>query len=517
MQENDNSKPVLLLVDGHSLAFRSYYAYSKNFEILCTSPISNKKFIEEGLIGRITCEELERKIDIKVNKILSRSLNFDDISYFYPENNENEEDFFQFTASFVPFLSKEDEKVIKKEESLIFNLPGIPIKGNYAEIVPGNRLTTESGIPTSITFGFLKSLLEICKKHSPQGVCIAFDTKEITFRQEIDPKYKANRGVPPSIFLEDLKRLENILVKYLNLPVFKYPYFEADDILGSLSSEASKKNWFVKILSGDKDLFQLVDSKKDIYVLYMGSGGPFAKSSAPVQMDEEAVLKKMGVGPKKVIDLKALMGDPSDNITGVKGIGSKTAINLLNENKNLEDIYETLDKVINDEETKYEGVIKGAVLKKLKESKEVIEIPNKIINLMQILNNVIEKFKSDKLKMPTDEELAEFINIPKEKIEVFRKDDGNLITFESSAHISKFLATIKTDLELGSDNFLLSEIDNKQLSNALEELELNSLLRQVSTFKAIFSKGGFNKNNENTNKQSQKDKDLLFEKKLIRF
>ena len=82
MQENDNSKPVLLLVDGHSLAFRSYYAYSKNFEILCTSPISNKKFIEEGLKGEIICAELDRKIDIKVNKILSRSLNFDDISYF---------------------------------------------------------------------------------------------------------------------------------------------------------------------------------------------------------------------------------------------------------------------------------------------------------------------------------------------------------------------------------------------------------------------------------------------------
>ena len=513
MQETDNSRPVLLLVDGHSLAFRSYYAYSKNFEILFTSPISNKEFIEEGLRGEIICEELGRKIDIKVNKILSRSLIFDDISYFYPKDYRNKQDFFQFTASFAPFLSKEDEKVVKKEE-LLFYLPGIPDNDFYGEIVPGNRLTTESGIPTSITFGFLKSLLETCKKHSPQGVCIAFDTKEITFRQEIDPKYKANRGAPPSIFLEDIKRLENILVKYLNLPVFKYPTFEADDVLGSLSKEGSKKNWFVKILSGDKDLFQLVDSKKNIYVLYMGGGGPFAKSSSPIQMDEEAVLEKIGVEPKKVVDLKALMGDPSDNITGVKGIGSKTAINLLSENKNVEEIYKSLDKVINNNATTYKGFIKGSVLNKLQASKENIELPEKIIDLMNLLKNVIEEFKNNKLKNPTVEELAELINIPKEKFMALIKEDGNLITFESAAHISKFLATIKTDLELGNHNFLLSEINTEQLSKALEELELNSLLRQVDTFKAIFSKGGFNKNNENINKKSQADKDLLFEKKL---
>ncbi len=512
MQENDNSKPVLLLVDGHSLAFRSYYAYSKNFEILFTAPISNKEFIKEGSRGEIICEGLGRKIDIKVNKILSRSLNFDDISYFYPEGIANKHDFFQFTASFTPFLSKEDEKVVKKEE-LLFHLPFIPNKDYYGEIVPGNRLTTESGIPTSITFGFLKSLFETCKRHSPQGVCIAFDTKEITFRQEIDPKYKANRGVPPSIFLEDIKRLENILVKYLNLKVFKYPYFEADDVLGSLSKEGSKKNWFVKILSGDKDLFQLVDSKKDIYVLYMGSGGPFAKSSSPIQMDEEAVLEKIGVEPKKVVDLKALMGDPSDNISGVKGIGSKTAINLLSENKNIEEIYRRLDKVIKNDSTTNKGFIKGSVLKKLQASKENIVLPVEIIDLMNLLNNVIEKFKNDNLKKPTVEELAELINIPKEKFMALIKEDGNLITFDSSAHISKFLATIKTDLELGSDNFLLSEIDTKQLSKVLEELELNSLLRQVDTFKAIFSVGGFNKNNANINKQSQTDKELLLEKK----
>ena len=209
---------------------------------------------------------------------------------------------------------------------------------------------------------------ENCKKHSPQGVCIAFDTKELTFRQELDPSYKANRGAPPSIFLEDIRRLENILKNQLNLPIFKLPGFEADDILGTISQKASKDNWYIKILSGDKDLFQLVDSKKDIYVLYTGSGGPFAKSSEPILMNEDDVLDKLGVAPKKVVDLKALMGDSSDNIPGVKGIGPKTAINLLSENNDLKSIFETLDKIKSGENITYNGFIKGSVLKKLEKS-----------------------------------------------------------------------------------------------------------------------------------------------------
>ncbi len=441
--ETENSKkPILLLVDGHSLAFRSYYAYSRSFEILVTANLKIKSEIKEGLTGELIIENPEeKKFNVQINKINSRVLNYEDISYFYPDNLSEQDQFFQFTLKFSPSLSKYDEKELRKAITISLDLPNKNFEF-YPELVPANRLTTDDGIPTNITYGFLKSLLENCKKHSPQGVCIAFDTKEITFRQELDPSYKANRGAPPSIFLEDIKRLENILKNQLNLPVFKLPGFEADDILGTISQKASKENWYIKILSGDKDLFQLVDSKKDIYVLYMGSGGPFAKSSEPILMNEEGVLDKLGVLPERVVDLKALMGDISDNIPGVKGIGPKTAINLLSENNDLECIFETLDEINSGKKTNYNGFIKGSVLKKLENGRD-------------------------------------------------------------SAYKSQLLATIKTNLQIENDNYSLSKVDSDNLLVKLKELELNSLVKQIDFFNSTFSEGGFQKNDHNKGEEKE--------------
>ena len=100
------------------------------------------------------------------------------------------------------------------------------------------------------------------------------------------------------------------------------PGYEADDVLGTLANRAADSGWGVRILSGDRDLFQLVDDSRDIAVLYMG-GGPYAKSSGPTLIREEGVLGKLGVMPDKVVDLKALTGDSSDNIPGVRGVGPK--------------------------------------------------------------------------------------------------------------------------------------------------------------------------------------------------
>ena len=165
-------------------------------------------------------------------------------------------------------------------------------------------LTTKEGLPTSVTFGFLKALLENCKALSPQGVTIAFDTAEPTFRHKSDPNYKANRDVAPEIFFQDLEQLQKILEEQLNLPLCMAPGYEADDVLGTLAIKASKEGWRVRILSGDRDLFQLVDDQSDIAVMYMG-GGPYAKSSNPAFINEAAVLERLGVIPKKIVELKA--------------------------------------------------------------------------------------------------------------------------------------------------------------------------------------------------------------------
>ena len=218
-------------------------------------------------------------------------------------------------------------------------------------------LSTKDGVPTSVTFGFLKSLLDTCTEWRPDGVAIAFDTDTPTFRHEADETYKANRDVAPEQFFADLNNLQEILHEQLDLPLVMAPGYEADDVLGTLADRAAAEGWRVRILSGDRDLFQLVDDGRDIAVLYMG-GGPGNKGAGPREIRREGVLEKLGVPPEDVVDLKALTGDSSDNIPGVRGVGPKTAITLLQAHGTLAGIYDALDQQ------------KGALRTKLLEGKE---------------------------------------------------------------------------------------------------------------------------------------------------
>ncbi|MEI7952199.1 MAG: 5'-3' exonuclease H3TH domain-containing protein, partial [Synechococcaceae cyanobacterium ELA182] len=211
-------------------------------------------------------------------------------------------------------------------------------------------LSTKDGVPTSVTYGFLKALLENCKGLSPQGVVIAFDTAEPTFRHIEDANYKAHRVEAPEHFFQDLGNLQTILAEALDLPLCLAPGYEADDVLGTLANRAAGEGWRVRILSGDRDLFQLVDDVRDIAVLYMG-GGPYAKNSGPTEVRRDEVIARLGVPPEDVIDLKALTGDSSDNIPGVKGVGPKTAITLLKAHGDLDGVYAALDQV--------KGALKG--------------------------------------------------------------------------------------------------------------------------------------------------------------
>jgi DNA polymerase-1 len=204
-------------------------------------------------------------------------------------------------------------------------------------------LSTRDGVPTSVTYGFLKALLDTCGGLEPQGLVIAFDTAEPTFRHEADAAYKAHRDEAPEHFFTDLANLQRILREGLDLPLCEAPGYEADDVLGTLARRGADEGWRVRILSGDRDLFQLVDDQRDIAVLYMG-GGPYAKSSGPTLIDAAGVQAKLGVTPAEVVDLKALTGDSSDNIPGVKGVGPKTAIGLLKQHGTLDGIYAALDQ-----------------------------------------------------------------------------------------------------------------------------------------------------------------------------
>ncbi|MBD2021509.1 DNA polymerase I [Leptolyngbya sp. FACHB-36] len=217
-------------------------------------------------------------------------------------------------------------------------------------------LRTKTGIPTSVSFGFLKALLEVMDSEKPQYVAIAFDRSEKTFRHEADETYKADRPDTPEDFIPDLANLQELLAA-LKLPVLTAPGYEADDVIGTLARRANTEGFRVKILSGDRDLFQLVDPDHTITVLYLsttyGRGNP-----PPREFGPEQVKDKLGVSPAQVVDYKALCGDPSDNIPGVKGIGEKTAVQLLSTYGSLEQVYASLDQ------------LKGAVKQKLEAGRD---------------------------------------------------------------------------------------------------------------------------------------------------
>ena len=289
-------------------------------------------------------------------------------------------------------------------------------------------LSTKEGVPTSVTYGFLKALLDNCKGLKPQGLVVAFDTAEPTFRHEADAAYKAHRDEAPEHFFADLANLQQILKESLDIPLAMAPGFEADDVLGTLANRAANGGWRVRILSGDRDLFQLVDDQRDIAVLYMG-GGPYAKSSGPSEINQAGVIAKLGVTPDEVVDLKALTGDTSDNIPGVKGVGPKTAITLLAAHTNLDGIYAALAQLqaAGPKAKDPKGALKGALLDKLATG----------------------------------------------------KDD---------AYRSRHLAEILIDIPLPEEPRLeLGSVNAPALAASLEELELYSLVKQVGTFAQLFS------------------------------
>ncbi|AGG06847.1 MULTISPECIES: DNA polymerase I [Dehalococcoides] len=197
----------------------------------------------------------------------------------------------------------------------------------------------KTGEVVGAAFGFASILIKVLTDLKPDCYAISFDKKGPTFRHEMFKDYKAQRPPMPDELVSQLGRVRQI-VDAFNMPVYEQSGFEADDVLGTLATRAAAEGMEVIIASGDADSMQLVSP--DIRILYPGPAGSFSNTSL---YDEAAVRAKYGLGPEHVADYKALMGDPSDNIPGVPGIGPKTAQKLIEEYGGIEDIYKNLDKI----------------------------------------------------------------------------------------------------------------------------------------------------------------------------
>ena len=200
-----------------------------------------------------------------------------------------------------------------------------------------NPLINSKGVNVSAVFGFAQSLLKILKEYKPDYVAVVFDTKAPTFRHQIYADYKSTRNKMPDDMAEQLPLVYRT-VEALNLPLLQQEGFEADDLMGALAKQAAEKKLEAVLVTGDKDFLQLVDGR--IKVL-----NPHRAGQEMEWIDAEKVKEKFGVPPEKVVDVLALMGDQSDNIPGIPGVGERTAIQLMQQFESLEDLLENVDKV----------------------------------------------------------------------------------------------------------------------------------------------------------------------------
>ncbi|HOG77701.1 MAG TPA: DNA polymerase I [Anaerolineaceae bacterium] len=199
------------------------------------------------------------------------------------------------------------------------------------------RWATSTGEPTAGVFGFASTLLRILEQDQPDYLAVSFDTGR-TFRHDLYTEYKGTRAKMPEDLRGQVERIRE-MVDAFNIPRLELENYEADDVIGSLAVWAAREEGLgVKIITGDRDLLQLVTNRVVVSL-------PNSKTNTSEDYFPEDVQRKLGVLPEQVVDYKALVGDPSDNIPGVKGIGEKTAVSLLAKYGTLDSIYEHLSEI----------------------------------------------------------------------------------------------------------------------------------------------------------------------------
>ena len=262
-------------------------------------------------------------------------------------------------------------------------------------IMGSKMLTTKDGKYTNAVYGFLAILFKVLDDIKPDYIAVAFDLKAPTARHKMYEGYKANRKGMPNELAEQMPIIKEILTD-MNITIIEKETYEADDILGTLSKTAEKKGIDVVIVSGDRDTFQLASNKVTIRIPHTKVG-----KTEVDYFDEEAIIEKYGIKPKQLIEVKGLMGDTSDNIPGVSGIGEKTALELIKKYKTIDGLYKAIDdekddlkpktkeKLVNDKEMAYLSRTLGTINREVPLDNKIEDLKIKEWNK----EKVTEKFK----------------------------------------------------------------------------------------------------------------------------
>ncbi len=243
-------------------------------------------------------------------------------------------------------------------------------------------LTNSKGFPTNAVYGFVIMLKKLIESESPDFIAVSFDLKEPTFRHKRYKDYKAHRKPMPEDLVAQMPIIKKVLKAY-NIPIYEKGGFEADDIIGTIALQAEERGLMTFVVTGDKDALQLVSKNVKVYSTHKEG----------LIYDEKRVKERYGVGPQRIVDIMALMGDSSDNIPGIPGIGEKTAIELISEFNSLDNLIENI-----------EGIKSEAKRKIIKNNLESAYISRELATIDKNVDIDIN-FKDMRIKEPDNEKL----------------------------------------------------------------------------------------------------------------
>ena len=341
--------------------------------------------------------------------------------------------------------------------------------------IMGNKmLTTSDGTYTNAVYGFLAILFKIEEDLNPEYIAVAFDLKGPTQRHKMYEGYKANRHGMPDELATQMPIIKNIL-KAMNIKIIEKEGYEGDDILGTLAKKGEKEGLDVTILSGDRDTFQLTSDKITVRIPRTKMG-----KTENEDYDKNRVIEEYGIEPKELIEVKALMGDTSDNIPGIPGVGEKTALSLIRH-------YKTLDNLYNEVENNEALIdIKGKLKEKILDNKDLAYLSRKLgeIDTNAPIEENIEDLKVKEWNKTDVYNLFSYLrfnrfidrfNMQEEKEIVDNADLFNKKIISKEEEIEEIIKTIKENKEI------IYYIDKT------EESQINSIIKQKIKGISIFN------------------------------
>ena len=343
---------------------------------------------------------------------------------------------------------------------IIVDAHALAYRAYYALVQQDLRDT--DGKPTGAIYGFFRMLFKLLNEYKPKYIAITWDPPEKTFRHEVYQEYKANRKPMPDDLIYQIEKIKEIL-KEIGFPIIISPKYEADDIIGTLV-EKFKNKYKIILLTGDKDCYQLLDQN---VVMLRGKKGV----SDFTEITTEFLKKENGILPEQVPDYMALVGDTSDNIPGAKGIGPKTASELIQKYQTIENLYENLDK------------LKPSIKQKLIESKEDVFLSKKLSTIKKDLEDILQITEQD-LKIPN--------YLSHEVLVLFRREGFQQIYKELLKEFQNRVTQDTQILDIFGDSFdvqttSLKEYNEKTSKYFLitKEEELNDCIKEISSYEEI--------------------------------